>query len=423
MTHRKLKISIIVVEHRGDGGMVHYAYQLCQSLANQNAKVTLITSKHYELDNLPHNFKVVKLLNLWKSTENNFLNPQTTNKLFLTLHQLFKIFRRLFRGIRYILEWVKLYRYLLDQNPDIIQFGKIEFKFEALFLKGLRKRNLTLTQICHEFEAREKTISSLVAKYFNGLFDDMYTNFSLIYFHAKENRDRFQLKFNIPSDHLRIIPHGNEKIFSNFGVIPEVKKNLISTYQINNDIEVILFFGILAPSKGVPYLIQAFSYVNKEKKNTKLIIAGAPSKYIDMQELFDLVAKLKLDQSVIFDSRYIPNHEIGALMSLATIVVFPYVTSTQSGSLQTAYTFGKPVIATNVGGLPEVVEHNKSGIIVPSKDAQALANAILSLVKNPRRIKIMGQYAKHLSETKFSWEPISRIIVSDYLELVHGNPN
>lgn len=101
-------------------------------------------------------------------------------------------------------------------------------------------------------------------------------------------------------------------------------------------------------------------------------------------------------------------------MGLATLAVYPYRSSTQSGALQVAYTFGRPVVATAVGGLPEAVEHGRSGFLVPANSPKDLAGGILKLVANHQLAKVMGEYARHLSETRFSWRAVARQIIGVY---------
>lgn len=175
----------------------------------------------------------------------------------------------------------------------------------------------------------------------------------------------------------------------------------------------VLFFGLLAPSKGIQDLIEAFALV-RQSSDAKLLIAGYPTKHFNMVELKQKIADLDLMEHVILDSRYIPLEEIGALMGLATVAVYPYHSSTQSGALQVAYTFGRPVVATIVGGLPEAVEHGRSGFLVPPESPSALAQGILKLVNNRELTKVMGEYARHLSDTRFSWRSVARQIIQVY---------
>src|SRR5262245_5095382 len=128
----KLPIKLFVVEPRGSGGMIHYAYQMCNALAGYVTVVTLVTAKSYELDQYPHSFHVNKLLHLWTHSAPLFENARSS-WLVKILRKMFHNLRRVSRGAQYVFEWIKLVNYLLKVRPDIVQFGKIEFPFEAIF--------------------------------------------------------------------------------------------------------------------------------------------------------------------------------------------------------------------------------------------------------------------------------------------------
>ena len=167
--------------------------------------------------------------------------------------------------------------------------------------------------------------------------------------------------------------------------------------------------------------MHAFAQVHAQNANARLVIAGVPTKHMDMQALLQLSADLALGDYIIFDSRYLAMEEIAPLMSLAHVVAYPYVNSSQSGALQVAYAFGKAVVATDVGGFPDVVEEGKSGYLVPIKSPRKLADALMKIVDNPRAAQKMGAYAKHLSETHFAWGPIARDILAVYKNVLKGN--
>jgi glycosyltransferase involved in cell wall biosynthesis len=408
-------MKLFVVEQNGTGGLVHYIYQMCTALAELDIDVTLITAKDYELNNFPHNFNVEARLNLWQLFDRR---SEETRRPFFLVHILDKFYRnsrRIWRGLKLVSEWIRLTNYLIKMRPDIIQFGKINFPFESLFLSRLRRNDLTLTQICHEFERREST--GLISNYIDRLYANVFHQFSAIFFHAVENKNRFLSIFEIPEERLHIIPHGNESIFLEQAAKIGNPVDMRARYGLGPKIPVVLFFGILSPSKGIPDLIQAFAYA-KNQSTAKLIIAGYPTKHVNMDNLHKLVKELEIDKDVIFDSRYLPFNEIAPLMDLATVVVFPYHSSTQSGALQVAYAFGKPVIATNTGGLPEVVEDGVSGFLVPPKSPEILAEKILHFLQDPKTAPKMGRAAKELSESKYSWAPIAEKIHKIYFKLI-----
>lgn len=404
-------LNITVVEPRGSGGMIHYAYQMCTALANTGANVTLVTTTEYELESYPHNFSVNKLLNLWSLTTPTDEGHQSKFKKIA--NNLYRKIRRIFRGIRFIVEWIRLTGHLLSTKPDIIQFGKIEFPFEAIFLMILKSNGLVLSQICHEFELREQGNNPLV-NFSNQFYRWVYESFSLLFFHSDNNKERFSSLFNVDPNRFHLIPHGNESMFLSTKGPSLPQEKLRKRYNIDTTAPVILFFGNLMPSKGIPDLLEAFKLVQANATQAKLVIAGKPTKHINFDSLIKLSKDLQIDESTIFDSRYIPIEEVAPLMEMASVVVYPYLNSTQSGSLQVAYAFGRPVIATNVGGLPDAVEDGKSGFLVPPNDPEAIANAVMKFIASPNLTTEMGAYAKHLSETKFSWKTVAEKILVVY---------
>jgi len=412
------KLRLAVVEPNNGGGLIHYTYQLCTALAGAGVDVTLITGTEYELADYPHNFRVEKILQLWEHFDQQPLSAQTRNSLTRHFVRLQRLLRRAVRGGRLVMAWLTLASRLVRLKPDIIQFTRIEFPFEALFIKYLRRRGFVLTQICHEFESRESQglFSSLLLR----LTGDAYINFSAIFFHARENHNRFlSLYPDVPERLTHVIPHGNSRWLLE---IPSRPVGDMREYlNLHKDESVVLFFGLLAPSKGVEDLIDAFAVASRSC-SAKLIIAGYPTKHININELRARVESHGLADKVIFDLRYIPLEEISPLMNLATVVVYPYRSSTQSGALQAAYIFSRPVIATAVGGLPEAVEDGRSGFIVPPESPQALAEKIVQLVNDPDLANQMGAYARHLADTRFSWEAIAGQVVSVYKDLQKTAP-
>ena len=417
MVMEKRRLRLVLVEPNGSGGLIHYSYQLCTALADEGADVTLITGKEYELAGLPHNFRVNNMLDLW-----SLFDPQAGQTVHASAwarkwHKLRWTARRGQRAVRLISAWLRLTRYVSELKPDIVQFSKIHFPFEGIFLGQMRRQGLTLTQICHEFELRESRggrFSALTLR----AYADIYQDFSVIFFHARENCEKFLALFPfVENRRTHIIPHGNSKWLINHFPQNHDWNGIQQRYGLQPGQPVVLFFGLLAPSKGIRDLIEAFALV-RQSCDAKLLIAGYPTKHMNMAELTAQIAELGLTEHVILDPRYIPLDEIGALMGLATVAVYPYRSSTQSGALQVAYTFGRPVVATRVGGLPEAVEHGRSGFLVPAQSPAELGEGIMKLVTNPELAKLMGEYARHLSETRFSWKTVARQILKVYDQLV-----
>jgi glycosyltransferase involved in cell wall biosynthesis len=416
-TYKTTALRIYVVEPRGSGGMIHYAYQLCNGLSEAGEDVVLVTSKEYELENYPHKFRVEKFMHLWSRADPLQIRP-SRNPLQALSIKLLRGLRRVFRGARLVLEWIRLIQYLLKARPDIVQFGSIEFPFESLFLGYLKYKGLTLSQICHEFEPRERS-NNILVKINNHLLGNVFKSFSVMFFHSLSNQERFQSLYpHITSERFHIIPMGSGQIFPSIGDMEVIRKNLVLSYKLAGEEQVVLFFGNITPSKGIPDLVRAFAQVYSENKYARLVIAGKPLKYMDVDALFDLVTTLGVSDVIRFDMRYLPMEEVAPLIQLADVVVYPYVNSTQSASIQAAYSVGKPVVATRVGGLPDIVEDGKSGYLVPPGNPEKLATAILRILKDSILAKEMGTYAKELSETRFAWNPIASTVANVYRDFL-----
>jgi len=186
-------------------------------------------------------------------------------------------------------------------------------------------------------------------------------------------------------------------LYDNFGEMlskESAKKSLGLTPSENY----ILFFGFIRDYKGLDLLLQALSESDVLKLKIKLIIAG--EYYTDPKPYRDLIKQLNLENSVIERTNFIPNNEVSSYFCAADLVVQPYKTATQSGVTQIAYHFNKPMIVTNVGGLPEMIPNGKVGYVV-NPDSGSIAEALINFYKLNKE----EEFSKNASEEKkkYSW--------------------
>jgi glycosyltransferase involved in cell wall biosynthesis len=168
------------------------------------------------------------------------------------------------------------------------------------------------------------------------------------------------------------------------------------------------------PYKGLDDLIQAFNII-VDKFDVALVIAGEFfSKLSPYRE--ELQSKGLLNKTYLF-SRYIPSEEVPIFFSAADLLVQPYVQfSGQSAVTQTAYLHSVPVIATDVGGLPELVMHGKTGIIVKPKDPKGLASAIEALLADDIKRRCYGLNGKRFLESHLTWDRVTQTRLKVYAE-------
>jgi glycosyltransferase involved in cell wall biosynthesis len=168
---------------------------------------------------------------------------------------------------------------------------------------------------------------------------------------------------------------------------------------------VALFFGFVRPYKGLRYLLEAMPVV-LEQVDVQLLVVG--EFWEDKQAYLDLIAQLDIERSLTIVDRYVPNEELGLYFGAADVVVLPYLSVTQSAVVQLAYGFGKPVIATEVGDLPEVIDHERTGLIVPPGDPAALAGALQRFLRQDRPEQM--QEAVLAKQGQFSWARFEEIL-------------
>lgn len=170
----------------------------------------------------------------------------------------------------------------------------------------------------------------------------------------------------------------------------------------------ILFAGRISPYKGLDYLLPAMIKVHECCPDSRLIVAGGGKYHFD-------ISKYQSFDFIDIRNRFIPDEELVALINNAAFIVCPYTDATQSGVIMSAYAFHKPVIATNVGGLPEMVRHGIEGLIVNERDTEALTDAIISLWTNKQLNNDFSyQIALRYDAGKLSWKQIAKDLSQEY---------
>ena len=165
------------------------------------------------------------------------------------------------------------------------------------------------------------------------------------------------LKLAFLSNKIHVIPH-----------IAIGERNIRTFPQ--TDEQLILFFGRIWQYKGLDYLIRSQPLINREFPDAKIMICGQGENFQRYRKLMSNPDKF------IVHNRWITDDERSDFFQRASIVVLPYIEATQSGIVPVAYAHAKPVIATRAGGLPDVIEDGRTGLLVDPEDVVQLANAI-----------------------------------------------
>ena len=186
-------------------------------------------------------------------------------------------------------------------------------------------------------------------------------------------------------------------IYDHFG--EKVGKSLARKHlHLPEDVQVILFFGIIRKYKGLKLLLEAVSQM-KDISNVKLIVAG--EFYEDQSQYTKLIKTYNLEDSVIIHAGFVDKHKVKFYFCAADIVAQPYLSATQSGVTQIAYHYNTPMLVTNVGGLPEMVPHGKVGYVC-EVNPESVASSLEAFFAEKK-----GQeFEQNILEEKkrFSWE-------------------
>ncbi len=287
------------------------------------------------------------------------------------------------------INWVQVGRRLAKEKPDIVivRFW-IPFMGPALgTILRLVKRNRPTKIIC---------LADNVRPHVGRLGDKSLTKYFLGSCHAfitmseKVMKDLRSLEKSKPA---MIIPH---PIYDNFGERMS-KSSARERLKIGPADKVILFFGFIRKYKGLDILLAAMADERIRKASIRLLIAG--EFYEDERWYQDLIDQLDIRSQLLLHTSFIKDIDVPYFFCASDVVVQPYRNATQSGVTPLAYHFEKPMIVTNVGGLPDLVPHEKVGLIA-SPDPKSIADSILRFFE-------MGEdfFIPHLrmEKQKYSW--------------------
>ena len=163
----------------------------------------------------------------------------------------------------------------------------------------------------------------------------------------------------------------------------------------------LLFFGYIREYKGLKHLIRALPEIRARRPQAHLFVVGDFWEN-NREEYEQLIRETGTGDAITLVDGYLPDDEVEPYFAAADLCVLPYESATQSGVIQIAYSFGLPVIATEVGGLPEVVLDNRTGFVVPPKDAKALSQAVVRFFEENKAESFKENIKEE--DSRYSWD-------------------
>jgi len=296
-------------------------------------------------------------------------------------------------------ELVKLL--LLDNNFIIhLQFPIKQLEFLAILLLAKIKK-IKIIWTPHDLKPLSKNKSYFLLNYFLKLVDKIIVL-------SRYNQQELINNNNIEKDKIEIMPLGNFNFYNQYQIPKNMARNKL---KINKDKIVFLQFGPYRYYKGYHLSAGAFQALPHDLKNkAEIIFAG---KIWNQDKPLNI--NLKSINTTYLGNKYLSQEEIGIVFSVADVVLYPYLWITQSGSLFLSLAFGKACIASNIGGIPEIITNNKEGLLI-NPDVAELKEAMIKFIEKPQLIKEYGNNSLKKSK-KYSWPEIAQKHLKLYKKL------
>lgn len=237
--------------------------------------------------------------------------------------------------------------------------------------------------------------------------------------HTEKMKGELLEQYGVARDAVTVIPFGINNSVPDTDLTPaEAKRRL----GIGGGKRTILFFGAIRPYKGLEHLVAAFQRVAPSSEGYQLIIAGESKKGSE-QYWLDIKKKIETDPSagrVILRIEFVPDEETELYFKAADVTVLPYTEVFQSGVLFLAYSFGLPVIATDVGSFRDDIIPGKTGFLSPSCDPADLAGAIETYFASDLFKQLDGrrQEIRDLANARHSWDLVGEMTCNVYEDLL-----
>lgn len=290
-------------------------------------------------------------------------------------------------------------------NPDVVHVQEVIWDYLILALPFLKRYPLLLTIHDPEMHSGETKLAGLKKRY------HLYRKFLRRSCDAAIAHGSY-----LQGEVERLLPHLQGKVFSiPHGPLGKLAKNPNFDWEPGT----LLFFGRIQAYKGLAFFIEAVERLAAEGLRVKGLIAGRGDELNKYRE--------RLANSGLFEINegFIPREDIPALFERANAIVLPYTDGTQSGVAALAMGYARPVVASRVGSIPELVRENETGYLTEAKSVSDLVEKLRDLLRNPPKAMQMGQNGWELCQTELSWRTIGDSTVNSYKKVVakHTSPN
>jgi D-inositol-3-phosphate glycosyltransferase len=372
------------------GSFNRYSLNLARALCELDVELSLVSVEDcIQESSIP--YRLIRILPSFRS------NTGLINKIY-----------------KYVRAYLSVLVFARRSNFDLIHFQYFRvIGLDWIFLWTAKLLGFKIIYTAHNILPHEKKL------YHRFLFKFIYYLCDLIIPTSDFARNQLESQFHIKPDKIKTIPIGNTGPSELSIPSREEARNKLA---IPSGQKLLLLFGAIREYKGIDAGIKAMSIVRDRIEDIKLLIVGPCSSEKLLSHYYSLIHALSVEDIVDIRPSFIDDKDVPVYMASSDIVILPYrKMSGHSAVLFLAYYFGKPVIATKVGGLGEAVEDGRSGYLIPANEEGQLANAIVKAFENSKQLVKMGEYGRSLNARMYSWEKIARMTFEAYSQIADIN--
>ena len=371
---------VVLVDPRGDSRP--YDHALGDALVGAGCRVELVTSR-FRHGQLPEARAVRVRESFYRLADR--LPTAVPSRL-----------RRLARGLEHPVDLALLVARLAIVRPDVVHVQWLPLRgVDRFFWAAARRLGLRVVYTAHNAVARDGDEVGRATVAANIHVADH------VIVHSTAGREQV-LAYGARSERVSVVPHGALDAYRGVtGVPPQ---------GVDADAPVVLFAGLIRPYKGLGDLLEAWPAVRRAVPRARLCVLGQPRE----GGAADLERARSLEGSgVALQLGYADADVFAGAFERADVVVLPYRAADQSGVLFTALAFGKPLVATDVGGFRETIEGAGCGLIVPANDPAALASALATLLSDSEERERLGRASRAAADGPYSWAVIAQRTIDE----------
>jgi D-inositol-3-phosphate glycosyltransferase len=374
-----------------------YAFGLAMALASKGVKLDIIGSDEIDSPDL-HATPNVRFLNLRGSVRNN------------------AGFKKKLRGL--LAYYRKLVRYAARSKPPLLHIlwnNRFEFFDRTILMLYYKACGKKIALTAHNVnQAKRDSKDSLLNRITLRI---QYKLCDHVFVHTHKMKSELCQDFGVAEKKVTVIRHPINDAFPDTSLTPREAKQKLG---LRDDERTIIYFGRIRPYKGIEYLLDAFRLLVVKRPDYRMILAGEPKKGSEeyLREIQQKAIREFAEGQVIQRIQFIPDEDMELYLKAADVLVLPYKEIFQSGVLFLAYSYGLPVVATDVGSFREEIIEGSTGFLCKPGDVASLAATLEKYFASDLyyELKSRRQEIREYARRVHSWDAVAELTRKAYEE-------